>query len=151
MVQNPFDFCSGKIGVNHQSGFFGKGFFMSSGSQLIANACCAAVLPHNGVVNRLAGFAVPQQGGLALICDADSGNFRRIDAILTDYVACNFQLCFPNGLRTVFHPTRARINLLKFLLRRIHNFTRMVEQDSPVACGSGVKCKNVFLHVFDLF
>ena len=40
----------------------------------------AAVLPDDGVVDRDAGGTVPDQSGLALIGNADGGNFGDTDA-----------------------------------------------------------------------
>ena len=52
--------------------------------QPIAVISGASVLPDNGVVNRLACFAVPQQCGLSLIGDAYAGNLFGLDTGLGD-------------------------------------------------------------------
>jgi hypothetical protein len=46
-------------------------------AQLGAQRLGAAVLPDDGVVDRLAGAAVPQHRGLALVGDADGGDVAR--------------------------------------------------------------------------
>ena len=44
---------------------------------LVAEAGGAAVLPDDGVADRLAGLAVPDDGGFALVGDADGGDVLR--------------------------------------------------------------------------
>ena len=42
--------------------------------ELLAESGGAAILPDDGVVDGLAGCAVPDDGGFALVGDADGGN-----------------------------------------------------------------------------
>jgi len=71
MVQNPRDFGGGKIRVQQQAGFRAHDITGAGALQFLAAARGAAVLPHDGWVNRRAARALPHQRGLALVGDAD--------------------------------------------------------------------------------
>ena len=51
--------------------------------QLVAEGGGAAILPDDGVVDRLAGLAVPDDGRLALIGDADGGDVAAVERRLS--------------------------------------------------------------------
>jgi hypothetical protein len=42
--------------------------------KLLAESSCAAILPHDGVVDSLASDAVPDDGRFTLVRDPDSGH-----------------------------------------------------------------------------
>ncbi len=52
----------------------GEELFQILSLQLLAIACGTAVLPDDGVVDRLAGLAVPHHNGFALVGDTESGD-----------------------------------------------------------------------------
>lgn len=47
--------------------------------ELLAQGGSTAALPDNGIVDGAAGLLIPHDGGLALIGDADGGDFLRLD------------------------------------------------------------------------
>ena len=59
MVQNPANFGSGKIAVDQQAGFLADHRLQPLGLQRFAVLRCAAALPNNGVIKRLARLLVP--------------------------------------------------------------------------------------------
>ena len=77
MVENPLDFGAGKVRIRDQTGGAADVIGQALPHQLIHNAGCAAALPDDRVVNRPAGVAFPQDGGLALVGDADARHVRR--------------------------------------------------------------------------
>src|SRR4051812_9670551 len=69
MIEQPTQLASGKIGVDNQAGFTPDHIGVSRLFQLVTVGSRAAVLPDNGIMDRRAGFAVPDDGRLALIRD----------------------------------------------------------------------------------
>ena len=76
MVEEPGDLGAGEIGVDDEAGLFGDERLEAVLGKLVADIGGAPVLPDDGVVDRLAGLAIPDHDGLALIGNADGGNVR---------------------------------------------------------------------------
>ncbi len=76
-VEQVLDLRAGEVGVDDQSRFFPKGVFEAVGFQAVADAGRDATLPNDGIGHGLAGGALPQDGRLALIGDADGGDILR--------------------------------------------------------------------------
>ena len=74
VVEDPRDLGAGKVGVDDQARAFPDQVLMAVAFQAIADIRGPAVLPDDGVVDRLAGLAIPDHGGLALVRDADAGD-----------------------------------------------------------------------------
>lgn len=96
-----------------------------------AEARGAAVLPDNRIVKRLAGGPVPEQGGLALIGDADGGDILRADTGALDRGAGGAGDGGPEIGGIMFDPARSRVVLGEFLLRRGNRLQRLIEEDCP--------------------
>ena len=77
IVEQPGDLGAGKIGVEQQAGLFREFLLQPLLLQLLAERRGAAVLPDDGVVDRLAGRLVPDDDGLALVGDADRRDVGR--------------------------------------------------------------------------
>ena len=77
VIEDPLDLGGGKIGIEHQAGLRRDCFAGTALFKFLAQRSGAAVLPHNGGMNRLAGGAIPHDHGLALIGDADGGHVAR--------------------------------------------------------------------------
>ena len=71
VLQYPTYLEPAKVGRKRQAGLSTEAVLTAALRQLVHVAADAGVLPHDSVVYRLAGFAVPHHGGLALIGDAD--------------------------------------------------------------------------------
>ena len=74
MIEQPRDLGGGKIRVEQQPGFLRDLRLVPRGAQNIADIGGAPVLPDDSVVDRLAGGAIPDDDGLALVSDADRGD-----------------------------------------------------------------------------
>ena len=74
IVEQPGDLAGGKIRIEQQSGLGRDLRLVPALAQRLAQWRGAAILPDNRVVNRLAGGALPDHRGLALIGDADAGD-----------------------------------------------------------------------------
>src|SRR5207237_4393604 len=77
IFENPHDLACGEVSIDQQSCFLPDGFFKALFPKLVADACGAAVLPHNRVMYWLACLAFPYDRGLALICDTKRRNVAR--------------------------------------------------------------------------
>ena len=74
VVEDPGDFAGGKIGVDDEAGASLNQTFVALRFELIAEAGGAAILPDDGVADGPASGAVPDDGSLALVGDADGGD-----------------------------------------------------------------------------
>ena len=78
VVEQPGDLGRGEIRIEQQAGRARSRASRGRRARSAAQASCgAAVLPDDGVVDRLAGRAVPDHRGLALVGDADRRDVLR--------------------------------------------------------------------------
>jgi len=103
-------------------------------------------LPDDCVCCWLAGFSIPEDGGLALIRNADSGKVLCAEASLMHCLRNYFLCAQPDLLGIVFHPAWPRINLAVFLLRGGNNPACAIEHDETRARGSLVERSDVIWH-----
>jgi len=73
VVEQPANFRSRKIRIEQQAGFAPEERFVAAVFQLLAETRGAAILPHDGAVDRLTGGALPHERRLALVGDAERG------------------------------------------------------------------------------
>src|SRR3954468_9393451 len=74
IIQQPFYFGGGEIGVDDQSCFLLYRFAITRFFQFITVTGSPAVLPDNCVMNRFTGSPVPNYSRFALVSDTNSGN-----------------------------------------------------------------------------
>ena len=129
ILQNPADFCCGEIGINQKPCFLTDFFGVALLLQRIAIGCGSSALPDNGMINRLAVALVPEDGGFALVGDADGGNFPCGNTKLGNRLSGNRKLCFPDFQSIMLHPAGVGIVLLKFLLRNAFHLPILVEKN----------------------
>ncbi len=144
VVENPDDLARGKVGVDQQAGFFLNGLLQSLFAKTVADGRCAPVLPDNGVIHGISGFAIPHDGGFALIRDAQRGDIARPGVGTTERFNGYADLGGPDIFRIVFHPTGARIMLLKFALGSAVDGAALIEQNGARTGGSLIQGKDVF-------
>ena len=145
MVQDPADLGCREVRVDHQAGAVADLRFHAMCTQLRAQRFAAPVLPDDGVVDRLAGAAVPHHRGLALVGDADAGDVLRRQPGLGQHLVRGGQLAVPDLVRLVFHPARLRVDLAEFTLRHRDGMAAVVEDDAARAGGALVEREDVFL------
>src|SRR5205823_4857908 len=63
IAEQPLELRAGEIGVHHETGLAFDQWRQPAGLQLVAPGGRAAILPHDGVMQRLARLAVPHDGG----------------------------------------------------------------------------------------
>jgi hypothetical protein len=145
VVQQPLQLGGRKIGVDHEAGLFLDQSRLALAAQFVASCCGAPVLPDDGIGHGLAGGAVPQHRGLALVGDA-YGQLARAGngAQLLERLLRHGTLRRPDFVRVVFHPAGLGENLAKLLLRRCHGLASPVEHNGARAGRALVQCKNIF-------
>ena len=111
--------------------------------QPIAELRGAAVLPDDGVVDRLAGLAVPDDGGLALVGDADGRDVARPQPGAAERLDRDGDLRRPDLVRVVLDPAGLREDLLELLLRDADDGAVVVEHDGAGAGGALVEREDV--------
>ena len=98
----------------------------------------------------MAGLAIPQQGGLALVGDADRRNVRRFQSGPGERAPRDAELRAPDVLRVVLHPARLGKNLTEFLLRLRAHAAVFGKYDGAGTGGALVEGEDV-LHIIVLF
>ena len=111
-----------------------------SSSQTVGGA---AILPDDGVVDRLAGGAVPHHDGLALVGDADAGQRPGVELRAGQRAATDLDRCRPDFLGIVLDPAGLGKDLRQLLLRRGDGLARGVEDDGAGAGGALVDGEDV--------
>src|SRR5438874_919656 len=99
-------------------------------------------------MDRPAGGAVPQDGGLALIGDTDRGDIGGADARLGHGGANSRDGRVPDLFRVVLNETWSGIDLAKLLLRGRDRNQRAVEQDGAGRRGALIDRKEMVGHGF---
>ena len=149
MVEQPADLGRREIRIEHQAGLVRDRGLMAGGAQRRAGVGGAPVLPDDGVVDRLAVDAIPDDRGLALVGDADAGDVLGADAGLGHRLAHGRDHGRPDFLRIVLDPSRRRIDLAQLLLRDRDRRELGVEHDRPRRGGALVDGDEVGRHGAD--
>ena len=80
VVEQPADLGRREVRVEHQAGARAHHRLVTRALERRAGVGGAAILPDDGVGDRAAGLAVPQERGLALVGDADGAHLAGVDA-----------------------------------------------------------------------
>jgi len=81
-----------RIRIHHEAGLALDHGRQPAGLQLVAPGGRAAILPHDGVMHRLAGVAVPDYRCLPLIRDPDGGDLSGSQSGLAERFSRGVQL-----------------------------------------------------------
>ena len=144
VVQDPLELGGGEVGVDHQPRALPEPVREPPLLQFVAEPAGAAALPDDGVVHRLAGNPVPDDGGLPLVSDADSGDVPRFSSHLSHSLHSHPQLGGPDLVGVVLHPAGLGEDLGEFLLGHAADRALPVKQDAAVAGGAGIQGHHVF-------
>ena len=136
VVEEPSDLGGREIGVDDQPRLLAHQILVPPGGQPPARIGGAAILPDDGVVDRPAAGAVPQDRGLALVGDPDAGDVAGADALLRERAAADRHRGAPDFLRIVLDPAVPGIDLVEFPPRLGAHAAVGVEYDRPGAGGA---------------
>ena len=129
---------AGEIGVDDQAGTLAEQFAVAGGHQRLAHRRGAPVLPNQRTADRLAGGAVPQHGGFALVGDADGMELAGGDAGVVQHLMRHGELRLPDLVGIVLDMAGVWIILAEFPLGQPHHVAEMVEQDGARTAGATV-------------
>ena len=146
MVEDPLDLGAGKIGIRDQAGGLPDVVAQPLSYQVIHNACRTAALPDDGIVDRAAGVALPQDSRLALVGDADASHLGRGYACRCEHFEHGGVLGRPDVHRILFHPALMRIMLRQLVLPDRKDILLVVEQDRARAGRALVQGEDIFCH-----
>ncbi len=139
VIENPLDLGAGEVGVDHQSGGLADVVFHAVALELVADRRALAALPDDGVVDRTAGYLVPDDGGLALVGDADGGHLLVGDAGLGQGFDEHAALGRPDFHGVMLDPARLRVDLRELALGDGHHVGVAVQHDGAGTGGALVE------------
>ena len=145
VVQDPLELCGREVSVDDQPGLLRDQVGQAAGLQLVAVLACAAALPDNGVVDRLAGVTVPDDGRLALVRDTDGGDVLRRRADLVHSRQRHAELGRPDLVGVMLDPAGLGEILGELLLRDAAHLALGVKKDAAVGRGARVQRHDIFL------
>ena len=103
----------------------------------------AAILPDNGVVDRLARFAVPHDGRLPLIGDTDRSQVACPYARLAENLYHRAHLRGKDLERVVLDPAALGVNLLELTLAMGDDVSIFAKEDGTGTGGSLIERENI--------
>lgn len=89
---------------------------MAGRLEFITETGSASVLPYDGGVDGLAGFAVPKHRGFSLVCDPDPADIVIAKICLSQGRAGGIELGLPDFEGVMFNPTGLGVILAEFFL-----------------------------------
>ena len=104
MIEDPGDFGGGEVGIEDEAGAFLDEGSVASGAEGIADWGGATVLPDDGIVDGFTGVTIPEDGGFALVGDADGGEVMGADFGDAEGFDGDGDLGDPNFLGEMFYP-----------------------------------------------
>ena len=146
VVQQPADLGAGEVGVDEQARPLRDQWPQALLLQFVAEGRGAAALPDDGVVDRLPGGPVPEDGGLPLVGDADGGDLLGVDVGGAHGLRQGPLLRGPDVQRVVLHPAGLGVDLAEGVLGPGDDLPRLVEQDGPGTGGALVQGDDVWTH-----
>jgi hypothetical protein len=116
---------------------------MAVAFELGAEVGRAPILPDDGVVDRFTRAAVPDEGGFALVGDADSCEVALGDVARPQRLLRRRKLAGPDVTWIVLDPAALRIDLGELALGGGMDVAGAIKEDGPRAGGALVECEDV--------
>ena len=110
MLENPFNLAAGKIGVNYQTGLASDRVCFRRLRQLAAPLGRSPALPHDGGRHGPACLALPNDGGLPLVGDAQRRHPVRLHLACGQRPPRGIELRMPDLVCVLLHPTGVRVS-----------------------------------------
>ena len=149
VVEDPLDLRAGEVRGETQAADVLEAVSTLVASQFVTDLLGTGILPHNGVIDRVAGVLVPHHGGLALVGDSNGSQLVAVDVGLGQRESDDIANSFPDLDRVVLNPSGTREDLLEFLLADGHDLARVVEDDGPGRGGALVDGEHELLVAHD--
>src|SRR6218665_394643 len=116
-IKYPRDLGRRKVGGKGESGLWGEPGATAPRRKPVNLWLGTGVLPHDCVGDRGAGVSIPDDGGLALVCDTDRGDLGGRGTRSAEYVKHCRCDTVPHLEGVMFNPAGLRKNLFVFTLR----------------------------------
>ena len=116
VIEQPAQFEAGKIGRQRQAGLGAQAILSAVLGEFADEVVGARVHPDQRIVKRLACAAIPDDGRLALVGDADADEIGGAQTLLRQGAANDRLGVAPDLRRIVFDPSRPGSDLFVFLL-----------------------------------
>src|SRR5581483_12156499 len=136
VVEQPAQLRAGEVGVDDEARARAHLVREAAGPQLVAEGRGAPALPDDGIADRAAGGALPQERRLALVGDADRRNVAGGRAGGLERALRGIELRRPDRLRVVRDPAGPRVDLRELDRRLRHRPRGAVEEDGARARGA---------------
>ena len=146
IVKDPANFQSAEITRKRQARLCAIPILPSQLRELRNIIGHARVLPDDRVVDWFPRLLVPDDGGFALIRNADCSKIRRLKSRSAHRTGNHAFSSPPDFLRIMFNPTRLWIDLLVFLLGDTDDLARTVEDDEARTGCALINGSNVIWH-----
>ena len=146
LVQQPFELCPRKIGVQQQPGPFAERRLQACGLERFTYAGGTPALPDDGVVNRAQGALVPDHGGFALVGDTQARDAVRGECRRRQRPAHKGPHRTPDNLGVVLDPARPWIDLGKLGVGVRHDASGRVDDQNARSGRPLVDGHDVLFH-----
>ncbi len=143
VVEDPAHLGRGEIRIDQQARPFADQRFMPFGLQPLADGVALPRLPDDGVVDGLAGGAVPDHGGFALVGDAQCGDMARVDLPAAEQFGQRGIDAGEDLARVMLDPAGMREDLRELALCAADDVAGAVEQDRARTGGALVDGQHV--------
>src|SRR5439155_603805 len=111
VFEEPAELGAREVRIEHEAGLLPEDVLEATRAQLLAERGGAPVLPHDGAVHRPSAPPLPEDGGLALVRDAERRHVARAHPRAPARLAEHAQRDPPDLLRIVLDPPRLRVVL----------------------------------------
>ena len=143
VVEDPRHLGAREVGIEHQAGPLTHHGLRAFRPEPVADIGGAPVLPDDRVHDGLPRLAVPHDGGLALVRDADGRHVARAQRGRGQHIDRHADLRRPDLLRVVLHPAGLGEDLPELALRGPLDPAVVIEQDGAGAGGPLVQREDV--------
>ena len=150
VFKQPVYLRAGEIGVDDEAGLGPEAVRQALGLQAVAVFARAAALPDDSVVDGLACDLIPDDGGFALVGDADGRDVGGSCADLLHGLDGYAKLRSPDLICVVLDPAGLRKVLGEFALRDAAHFAALIEENAAIGSRAGVQGHDVFCHEYVL-
>src|SRR5262249_50250106 len=140
---NPLHLRAAEVGVGHEARPRLHELTEALAAELVATRGRAPALPDDRRMNGTAGVSLPDERCLALVRDAERGDFGRGGSGRGDRVAGGPELALPDLGRIVSDPAGLRIDLAEIARAARHDPARAIEQERLRARSSLIESEDV--------
>ena len=114
---------------------------------LFADLASSCTLPHNSIVHRFSGFAVPDKSGLSLIADSKYRYLFFVDSCFFDEIFYNLKGIRINLLRIMLDPSTFIDILFMWKISSAEKGSFFIKKESLCSLCTLIDPKYIFIHI----